>query len=737
MVTNSINKIYVNDNIQIEDSPMSALLFCDSKIISKKMYSIIDNVLNLIDLTEGAVSLFINSGTARYYEYRMVLTSGNTIISGVDVFKNTIPTITNQSCIIFVNGEEITKDDYIISEGKITITSNLGKESGSTVIILLSSEIQYLGELKRNNLITNDNNRYCLSIYQYNSDKYIFFKNHKLINKNKITSLDEYNICFNIDLTDSDTITYYRLPTETLNYFFDTQPGYLSYGPMDDYNRKIPEIFDTKVIFSKAARLVIDDIRKGMIISEEVGTGSAMIVCDDFESPTVKCIKLGSFSKQFFLPYEYYIQVPEARSILKYISEYDLQQTLFPELLGSFQRLLLDETYDSIQRLKNIRNMNKVDSEHITSLIDFLGLKINLTNMTIEQKHAILDELTNFYRIIGTRPSYNYYNMMTQNSKIIKLDQLFTPIKNGGTVSTPIYRYITFRTAEELGAEYKREFIVDLTDYGRVDELANNTDSYRNTNSDIVRSSGILQDISHLPVSASPRLVYFVDSTGDMASEELPTPLNLYITNPTMGPNKPSPNYDYGNLEDLVLNTYDYGSVEDDLSGHWITWYEWERPKNWYPTNHVQLSAEIPPEMNYNNFMDEFKRIFYDISSAVLYIHDIIEIYTFGGNEGPGSGGGAGGGGGGGGGGGSGGSTGGKSTAGYFAINANGGPLVVTQEYCFTNDPEIQVAPDQLPDNGGIPVVENYQSTYDKKNDTVTLTEYTGSDQNVVTPSEF
>lgn len=727
MSTNEINKIHIADSIKVESIGLSSLLFCEGKAVSKKLYSIVDNIVNLNESAENSISVYLNNGTAKYYEYRLVLTSGDITISGMDIFKNSIPNITDQNCMIFVNGVLISPYDFIIENGKIIITSPFGTETGSTVIILLSKELQFVAEVQKNTLLKD--NIYQLPIYQYSSDKYIFFKNGELIGKDKILTVNEYTISINIELDDNDIVSYYRLATETTNYFFAGLPGYLTYGPIDDYNRKIPDIFDTKITFSKAIRLSIDDVRKGMIIAEEKGTGQAMIVGTDFETPTVHCISISKFAKTYYNQDEYYIQVPEAKSILKYVSEYDLQKTLFPELLTSFQRLLLDEAYDSVQRLRNIRNINKVDSEHITKLLDFLGLKIDVTDMTLEEKHGILEELTNFYRKVGTRPSYNFYNIMTENSKIIKLEQLFTPIKNGGTVPLPIYRYITFRTAEELGAQYKKEFRTDVTDYGRVDEIANMDDTVRNTSADFPRSAGVLQNILNKPVLETPRTIYYINQNGESVTEEVAVPLNLYITNPTAGPNQPTPSYDYGFIDSPELNSYDYGSVEDELIGSWYTWYEWDRPKNWYPTNHIQLSAEIPPEMNYDEFIEEFKRIFYDIASAVLYIHSIIEIYTFGGNEGPGSGGGAGGGGQGG--------SGGKNNAGYFAVNANGGPIVVTQEYCFTSDPERQIAPDQNNTAEPTPTVPNYSVLYDSQNDIITLTEYTGNDSNVTTPNEF
>ena len=78
------------------------------------------------------------------------------------------------------------------------------------------------------------------------------------------------------------------------------------------------------------------------------------------------------------------------------------------------------------------------------------------------------------------------------------------------------------------------------------------------------------------------------------------------------------------------VNIYDYGYVYEDIKGKWIEWYEWNRPACWYPTNHVDVSLEIPPDVDYDEFVNEFKKTFYDIASTVLYIHSIINVYNFG-----------------------------------------------------------------------------------------------------------
>ena len=167
-----------------------------------------------------------------------------------------------------------------------------------------------------------------------------------------------------------------------------------------------------------------------LFIHEKNGDGCVIIVDDDFEGRSVKCLVVTKFNKKSLQSSEYYLTVPDAPSIIKYVSEYDLNGLLFKELLTSFQKVLLNETYDSIQRLKNIRNINKVDSSNINALINFLGLQINVTNLSLEKKHNLVEELRSFYNTVGTRASYNFYNAFRDDGKIINIEQLFTPIKS-------------------------------------------------------------------------------------------------------------------------------------------------------------------------------------------------------------------------------------------------------------------------------------------------------------------
>ena len=622
--TNAINKIFINDDLTIKDVSMTALLFNNGLIVSKTLYSILDHYVNILEPVVNNMAVYIHEGTSDYYEYSANLNNQNTVISGQDKFGNVLNNLLNLNSIVFVDGYKLSPSEYIVTEDSITIINKYPNKELNKVIIYASQSLAYFGKVTDD--VAWEEHSQTLGLNDYSDLRYMFFLNGQLVTHDKM-AYSNSTVKFNFPIRPGiDTLDYYRLPNDTTNLLFAEELGYFSYGPKDNYEVEVPKLYDAIATFSThIVRLAIDDIRPGFFIKEENGNGCLMIIDEDYETKSVKCVVVTPFSTDSYSSSEYFIQVPEARSILKYVSEFDLNGKLFPEILGTFQRVLLDETYDSIQRLKNIRSINKVDSHNINALINFLGLKLNITNMTLEEKHALLEELTNFYEIVGTKTSYNFYNVTSTNSRIIKVEQLFTPIKDISSGRDPVQRYVTFRTAEELGASYKREYELPVTDYGDVGTLANFEDSLTN----MPRSDGILEDPTRPAIFNDTRPVYIThpDGTSELIFKKVRP--NPFITKPIMGPNKPT--IDYGRVaNEKPENFIDYGLVSEEIKGKWIEWFEWDRPANWYPTNHVNVSVEIPAEIDYDTFMSEFKKTFYDISSTVLYIHNVIDVYTFG-----------------------------------------------------------------------------------------------------------
>lgn len=659
--TNTINKIFLDSALALTEVSMATLLFIDGKAVSKQNYYITNDVLNTKNEATSDVILYQQTNSGNYYEYGIALKENNTALPAIDKFGNTRIDMTNKTVMVFVNGYKLLPSEYVVNKTNLTIKYKYPNVDYSTVIVYVSNEITYQGQTIQQSTWNASVNTLQISDYSYS--RYIFFKNGELIPNTKI-SVSNGTVSLNVEISQYDIVEFYRFEQATSCFVFEGNPGYYSYGPIDLYNSRISSLYDTIAQFENVVRLVIDNPRPGFFIKEVNGTGCIMIVDDDFEKQTVKCITISKFSGTNYTADNYFIQVPDARSILHYVSQFDLNGTLFPELLSSFQKLLLNEVYDSLQRLKNIRNIRNVDSSNINMLIKFLGLNLNLTNMTLARKHALLEELSNFYRVVGTRPSYNFYNAMNLNAHILDIQQLFTPIEDTDVEGAdPIQRYVTFRTPEELGAVYHREYQIPKTDYGYVTEIANPTDVLSNT----PNNPGILERPGEPVILHPVRYVNVIDENGVSVVKEVPVELNTFTTEPIPGPNVAT--IDYGYVSDSeVEHAFDYGYVSDAIKGKWIEWYEWDRPKNWYPTNHVDVSVEVPPAVDYETFMTEFKNAFYDIASAVVYIHSIIEVYNFGG-DGTGSAG---------------------SGASGMSFNMTAVPTYHTIEYCFTNDPNRQ-----------------------------------------------
>lgn len=634
---NKINKIYINDQLSITKVGMTTLLFNNGLIVPKSMYSVVDEYINIKEEVVTSLNLFQYESNSASYEYSANLTQGNVKISGRDKNGGDLQGLLNNNILVFVNGYKLTPSEYVINDDtSLTIITKYANVLTSKVVIVVIQKLAYFGDVE--NIDTWDQTNRTLSLNDFTIKRYMFFKNGRLITHDKFT-YNNQRLTINVDYRPGvDRIDYYRLPNDAVNCLFDEEPGYFSYGPKDKYGERVPLLYDVIAkVNQHIVRLSIDDVRPGFFIREEGTDGCLMIIDDDFETYFVKCIEVVPFSREgTFENNEYYLQVPKTKSILKYVSEFDLKGKLFPELLGTFQKLLLNETYDSIQRLKNIRSINKVDSDQINNLIEFMGIRLNIKNMTLEEKHALLEELTNFYKIVGTETSYRFYNVSSKNSRILDLEQLFTPIRDVSSGKDPIQRYVTFRTAEELGAKYHREYVFPKEDYGDVGTLANPEDSLTN----MPRSEGVLEDMPRgtvtlgaqtylVPTFREYRPVMIINDKGESELLMQPTRTNKYIVQPIAGPNKPT--VDYGSVnDDKPEDFYDYGYVWEDIKGKWIEWFEWDRPTNWYPTNHVNVAVEIPPEVDYDTFMTEFRTTFYNIASAVLYIHNIIDVYIFG-----------------------------------------------------------------------------------------------------------
>ena len=944
-----INRISVNSTITIEEVKLNTIVFGDGNLISNDLVKLNDRILNVRKDLEEEVNLYVEKDGLTIYEWKIALDGGNTTLPLYDKNgkKCTGLTATGVEVVLFVDGKKISRTDsygqanYVVNQNNtitvvVPFTKFTARNPGS-VIAYVFTNASYGGKLEDLNSWDKENK--LLSLTGYNSDKYIFFLSHKyktvetydnlptstasegdtyrVLDTGKVYTFDSYHsewnqissfdqldgqiisprlltnsqsyVYFNVDIDDTTSIDYYTLGEETQHYIFDAVPAVYDYGRSDATDKILPILYDRRVTFNESVRNLINNVRQGFFIKEaETGyEGSLMIIDTTFDLPYVNCIKIINFSKDRYTSSQYFVQVPEARSIVNYLSQYDLEKQLLPEVLKVFQRVILDEAYDHVKRLQDTRDITRVDSNSISQLIKFMGVTLNIYNMTTAEKRKLLEELTNFYKRVGTRPSYNIYNQATSHGQMAGLRQLFTPIKDtigtdSDSTDTSTRRYVTFRTDIELGAQYYRDYVYPYVDYGDISALANSGESLLNKprsegkvevpNREVSQGyppkmdvEAISQDYSGryfipksninfyawkyptsdvtnanpyrilLTTSPTPQandliwvfdtrtqsVIYYppvteaiplivtsydentdtlyihgavrntknsfgvfvnepcprdkVEESGeytypnDMTSREVyimnkdiyycwkdleetnyyftkapnlvvgqlayqrtttdlynhhnyiasytpasgtllakctldngltlyrdenddgyyngylesvPVKENPYIVDPIPGPNQVSPGYDYGVLvfykgevqskNDLPLvgNTYgdyfivitegtyteyvwtsesssgtiddwvqfepqtvDYGSVSEEIEGEWVTWYEWDRPESWYPTNHVQVSANVPTNVDYDTFMIEFKNTFYDLASAVLFVHSIERVYNVGSSQ--------------------------------------------------------------------------------------------------------
>lgn len=458
----NFNKIAVNSNLKINTLEYASLCFRDDVLISSRYYSLIDGTLTLLDNPGDLLSLYYNNGVAHVYEFTVKLYQPGIQLNTVDNNNKQVQNLVASNLLVFVDGVLQTPDDYFVLDDNILAftheyTNNPNKKF--TVIVYSIDDSSYFiretipltyevpgdrSSLNLNNITLN-----------YNINNTIIFANGKKIAYNNIeytdpATLDDLSttptIKINIDANLAESIErieyiqFNSKKTNTKSLNFSTTPGYLTYGPFDDFGSKVTEKYDTIVTFSDQVKVLIDNIRPGFIIKEENYEGELLIVDNNFETSQVKCLTITPFRYNEYLANGYYLEVPEYTKITKYLAEFDKKFTFLPEILDIFQRLLLDEINDSVERLRNIRNIHKVDSININKLLSLLGFNVNIKMLTKKQRMELLEELNEFYRKVGTRDSYNVLNILQNDLKLINMDQLFTPHYPRSKEST-LYNY--------------------------------------------------------------------------------------------------------------------------------------------------------------------------------------------------------------------------------------------------------------------------------------------------------
>lgn len=493
------NKIYTTSSLTVIPASFASLGFNDNKLVSKSKYSINENILNLYEDTTDTFTVFSNNGIATTYEFNYIrLNVAGVTLPEIDINQNLVSGLSQNRVLVFVDGELQPVSNYtVVNDTTLKFNVNYTNDYNKLYNIIVYSstssfrrisytkedlenltlrqqQAQNQSEQNSNELTGLAQNEFQLPVtYEYKNTM-LFINGHK-IPFNAIEflnpSLNKTDVKLNIpesllDVERFDIIKFTDTSTNSIN--FTTSQGYLTYGPYDDYGRKIPNTYNVIFRFADQVKLLIDNVRQGFIIKEEDGYGEAVITDTTFESTEVKALMTQPFPKSSYLNTQYYLEVPECTSIVNYLAEFDKKYTFLPEILTIFQKLLLNDINDTIQRLRNARSIGKVDSIHINKLISLLGFNINIKSLNKKQRRELLEELNEFYRIAGTRSSYNLINILQNNLKLIRADQLFTPAGLQKRKDQTLYTYTATPDLENPGTGYSVGEVLTLKDTGLV-----------------------------------------------------------------------------------------------------------------------------------------------------------------------------------------------------------------------------------------------------------------------------
>lgn len=452
------NQIFVESSLSVQSRPIATLGFNDGLAISRSKYALENHMLTLNTNTTESVSIFYNNGIANTYEFSVKLNKAGVELPPYDLTDKAFTNLTNKYILVFVNGELQPADAYTITNNTLSFnyayTNDINRFFEVIVYVSSVAFIRTVYSQQEISQINLDDIELALTYTAQNTaifingEKVSFLAVEKIIPDNAHTDAVKLNIP-NVEISSFEIIKFETGNTDSIN--FVTESGYLTYGPYDDYSKKIPILYDTIVTLNDQAKNLIDNLRPGFVIHETDAYGQLVIVDDTFESSELKCIAIQKFRYSNYQKDKYYLEVPSYTSITKYLAEYDNKYTFIPEILLVFQRMLLDEVNDSIQRLRDMRNIHKVDSTNIDNLLKLLGFNANIKTLNIKQRRELLEELNEFHRVVGTRYSYNLVNILQNNLKLINMEQLFTPYGLQDKTKKTVYNYASTLTKPGTG----------------------------------------------------------------------------------------------------------------------------------------------------------------------------------------------------------------------------------------------------------------------------------------------
>lgn len=446
-----INKIYVNSSVRINANTMPILCFVDGKAVDESLYSLVDNELNLYVETKEYVTLSYGYNDANVYNFNVVLNDKGVIIEKYDSKGSWLQNLKPDNFLVFVDGRLLESYEYEYISSEAIALKVFFKDDQFHNVIIYACKLSF-----EDGVIT----KACGETIEcnYDRDRYLLFKNGYLIpNDHVYVSTGNESIIINYEYNSQDDVRYIVLPSSNQTINFRTEPGYLTYGPTDDYKKTVPLKYDYELVFDQNVINLIDDIRTGFILHSDEYNSEYLIIDNNFNKKNIKALSLNNDFNRYYTSKQYYLLVPENKKIIDYLNDFDKKGTIVPEVLEVFQRFLLDEYYDEVKRLRNIRNLSKVDSVHINKLLNLLGNKIDLRNKTLLQKRALLEELTSFYKKKGTKQAFNIFNTADVDIGLADLEQLFTIRNNAAPKTDKIISKIYIDRIEAPGQGYEIE----------------------------------------------------------------------------------------------------------------------------------------------------------------------------------------------------------------------------------------------------------------------------------------
>lgn len=483
------NKIFTTSSLNVNKVTESKICFNDGEVIFASKYSLANNTLLLSMDTTKTVSIYCNHGISTNYEFDIDLNRDNVKLPSFDNYEKTVEDVIPNRSLIFINGLLQDPSEYTIENGKDIYIKHSHDTNKSSKVFIYSSSIEFTRVCYDKNPDTSnpkldslkeEGQDYLFDSIRvpgtYNTNNTLVFINGKKIDFNIIeditlnkNSYSYIKINEDVDEATIDTLEFVIFDnsydnTEALH--FETEQGYSQYGPLDYFGKSIPNAYNITFTLNDQAKLIVDNIRYGFILKEVNGYGEAIITDTSFETRTIKGLIVQNFNKNTYDKTEFYFEVPEYTNIVKYLAEYDTKYTFLPEILTVFQRLVLDEIQDTIQRLRDSRSIYKVDSVSINKLLGLLGSNLNIKTLNKKQRRELLEELNEFYRIAGTRDSYNLLNILQNNLKLIDMQQLFTPNGSYNEFKHPVYNYKSDvtepGTGYQIGDHLKTELYPNL-----------------------------------------------------------------------------------------------------------------------------------------------------------------------------------------------------------------------------------------------------------------------------------